>query len=115
VVRFVKVASQEEVSSLRQLLEKTEAAPMPASVEAVWKEWRPKLDSALKEVWPAAAAPLVDAELVFGAERTGVRVRYQAKEPLDAAAVETIRKGMSRLLQVDDLDLVVERVRRTTK
>lgn len=107
VMRFAK---EEEVLTLRRMMERPVPAAPRASVEEVWKDWRPKFDSALARVWPEESAPIEKSELVFTVAGPAVRVQYKGERPLEAAALEAIRKGLGRALELENVDLEAERV-----
>jgi hypothetical protein len=103
-----RVAGEEELALLRQRLI-TAAPPAVLDLENVHSELMARLDQPLKEIWPSGRAQLLEYELGFSPKEIVVRIRYQAEEPLEAAAEEVISRALRARLGVEQLRLIAER------
>lgn len=93
VLSVRKVASEEELASLRERLSRS-SAPKPSpppepSLEDLRARFLQKLEQRLKSVWPHQNAELTGHEIALRPEGIVARLRYRADQPLDQS-VETV-------------------------
>jgi uncharacterized hydrophobic protein (TIGR00271 family) len=104
-----KVASEEELASLRERFRPQPAPAPPQDLDSTRGEMIARLEKPLKEVWPAELAPLVSYEVGFSPEEILVRVRYKSETPLDSTAEAMLTKVLQTQLSVANLRLVLDR------
>lgn len=103
-----KVASEEELATLRERFRAPPAPPQPRDLNSTRTELIARLEQPLKEVWPAESAPLVSYEVGFTPEEILVRVRYKSETPLDSTAEAMLTKVLQTRLNVEKLRLILE-------
>lgn len=104
-----RVASEEELSSLRERL-RAPAVPRVSEVEAVRTEITARMNAALLEIWPSESATLLDYELGFSTTGVTARLRYEAGTPLEKASEEIIRNLLRTRLGAESLQTHFEYV-----
>lgn len=103
-----KVASEEELALLRDRM-KASTPPPIQDMESIRADVLARLAAPLREDWPAATAELVSYELGFTPDGVLVRIRYKSETPLDASVQEVLSHVLEARLNVDKLQLVLER------
>lgn len=109
VVSVRKVASEEELASLRERFRTPPLPPPPQDIESIRNDVVSRLEKPLKEVWPAETAELVSYETGFTPEEILVRIRYKSAAPLDASAEAMLTNLLQSRLSVPKLRLILER------
>jgi hypothetical protein len=104
-----RVASEEELSSLRERL-RAPAVPRVSEVEAVRTEITARMNAALLEIWPSESATLLEYELGFSTTGVTARLRYEAGTPLEKASEEIIRNLLRTRLGAESLQTHFEYV-----
>ncbi len=107
-VQVRKVASEEELASLRDRLRPPPPEPAPQTIASIQAELVGRLEPLLKEVWPEDTARLLGYEIGFSPEETLVRVRYEAVRPMDGTAEEVLTRLLGHRLQAERFRLVLE-------
>jgi uncharacterized hydrophobic protein (TIGR00271 family) len=102
-----KVAGEEELAVLRDVLRTPEPPPV-LNIESVRTELLARLESPLKEIWPATGAEMVAYELGLAQEGLVVRVRYKAEKQLDEMAQAILSKALQTRLDAPALRLILE-------
>jgi len=103
-----RVASDEELASLRDRLTARPVPPPIQDINTVRAEMLARLDAPLRQVWPSDSAPMIGHELSFTPEEVLVRVRYLSSQPLDEIAHETLSRFLQGHLRADKFRLVLE-------
>jgi len=103
-----KVASEQELASLRERFRTPQAPPPPHDLSFIRSELVARLEQPLKEVWPTESASLLSYEIGFTPEDVLARVRYKADTALDANAVAMLTKVLQTRLNIPRLRLVLE-------
>jgi uncharacterized hydrophobic protein (TIGR00271 family) len=106
-VTVQRVASEEELSSLRERIRLSPVSPAPLPVGAAGKEIISRLGTVLAEFWPSEVE-LEDFELAFGKGRSAVRIRYRAPAPLDEPAKEMITRLLRKQMDAPDVNVEFE-------
>lgn len=106
-----QVASQEEISILRAQLAAPAPAPPPPpqDLRSIGEDVVGRLRAPLEEAWPAELATLDGYEIGFGADGVVAHIKYTAQKPLDASAEEVLMRVLRSRLEVEQLQLVMER------
>lgn len=108
-IQVRQVANEEELISLRERLRQPQLAPAPPpppTLKNLASSAFPLLDDAVKSLWPAEAATLLQSEIGFTKETVVARLSYESPRALDAATQETIRNGLRRSLTVETLEVI---------
>ena len=103
-----KVASEEELASLRERFRQAAPPPPIEDLNSVREEVMGRLEGPLKEIWPAESAPLLSYEMGFTPEDSLVRIRYQAAKPLDPTAEQVLSNVLKSRLHIEKFRLVLE-------
>jgi uncharacterized hydrophobic protein (TIGR00271 family) len=103
-----KVASEEELATLRERFRAPPAPPAPRDLNSIRTELIARLEQPLKEIWPAESAPLVSYEVGFAPEDVVVRVRYKSDNPVDSTAEAMLTRLLQTRLNVPKLRLILE-------
>jgi uncharacterized hydrophobic protein (TIGR00271 family) len=103
-----KVASDEELASLRERIQQPSAPPPIQDLDSMRAEAMARMEEPLKEVWPAESTPLLGYEMGFTPEELLVRIRYQAAKPLEPATEQMLTNVLKARLNVTKLRLVLE-------
>jgi uncharacterized hydrophobic protein (TIGR00271 family) len=103
-----RVASEEELASLRDRLMARPVPPPIQDVNVVRAEMVARLEGPLRQIWPAEAAPLSGFELSFTPEEVLVRVRYLSNHSLDEVAQQTLSRFLQAQLRAEPFRLVLE-------
>jgi uncharacterized hydrophobic protein (TIGR00271 family) len=104
-----KVASDEELASLRERFRAPVAASPPQDLASVRSELISRVEKPLKEVWPADAASLESFEVGLTPEDIVLRIRYRSDSPFDPTAEAMLTQVLRSRLNVANLRLALER------
>ncbi|MBS1876484.1 MAG: DUF389 domain-containing protein [Acidobacteria bacterium] len=103
-----RVASEEDLAVLRQQLSKQAAPAPPADLQEIAASVVPRLEQALKTLWPDSAGELLAYELGFAPEGVVVRIRYRSAQPLDSPAADVLSQALESQLNVERIRLELE-------
>jgi uncharacterized hydrophobic protein (TIGR00271 family) len=103
-----KVASDEELATLRERFRKPPEPPQPRDLNAMRTELVGRVEQPLKEIWPADSAPLLSYELGLTPEEILLRLRYRSETPLDGNTEAILTRVLQNRLKVPKLRLILE-------
>jgi uncharacterized hydrophobic protein (TIGR00271 family) len=103
-----KVASEDELSSLRERFRTPPPAPRPTDITEIRNDLVRRVASPLRDVWPSELAPLLDYEIGFKENGTVLRLRYESTRPLDPAGQAMLKRVLEARLGVPELTVVLE-------
>jgi uncharacterized hydrophobic protein (TIGR00271 family) len=103
-----KVAGEEELALLRERLRTPSPVTVPP-IGTVRAELLARVERPLREAWPSRRATLEHFEIGFTPVDMIVRVRYASETVLDEPVQETIANVLRGHLDVDELQVVLER------
>jgi len=101
-----QVAGEHEIEAIRGSLQRPlpPTPPTPAFAELA-AEIRRQADPALREAWPEALATLTAVEVRVRETAPVILARYEAKKPLDAGAIEVLRRVVARRLKIEAVEV----------
>ena len=114
-----QVASQQELTMLREQLASPALAPPPApqDIESMRKELLSRLEAPLKEAWPAELPPFTEYGLTMTPQGFVVRIAYESRKSLDKRAEGVLAQVLAQVLRekLKAQNLSVELERRTPR
>jgi uncharacterized hydrophobic protein (TIGR00271 family) len=102
-----RVASEEELASLRESL-RTPAATPVRDIESVRPEVLAQLEAPLRETWPENGGEMTAYELGFDPEGVVLRLRCKSAKPLDEVAQVVLTKALQSRLRISKIRLLLE-------